>query len=1082
MEDFFRKWKFIICTAFLMLFTNYFPHLHANPGETSGAALTLKNSGIKVLHFKKLTIEDGLTTSEVSTIVQDKKGFIWISTPAGLNRYDGYTIKQYKSDSYKKNSISSNDVIDLAIDSQGRLWVATNNGLNLYNENEDNFTVYHKHQDNEQSLSSNSISKLFVDSQNRLWIGTRSGFNLYHPETDTFTRYQYDINNPESSFRQGKVRAFNEDNKGRLWIGTASGSKMSHQGLSIFEPESETFTHFDHDPDDPTSLQRGSVMTVLKTSDGKIWVGTSEAGLSKYLPAENAFRHIPIIYENMEEVPKTGIQTEYLNGGIVDLNGNIWLVTDGGGLLRFNPSHDSFIQYTQDVANPAGLNTNVLNSIFEDNVGTLWVGTLTQGINILDPHTERFNHILPKVALEQFNHGSIHSIAELSDGRVLVGTSREGMAIFDPETNSLTQIFEEKTDGYISRRAAGIYLYESNKVLVGSDQGLYTYNIDTGEKSYIPLVEKNSDALLRIAAIFRSRDGIFWLSTAGQGMMSLDLESRQITRYPFAANNNDFDEDSLSSYYPRDIIEDNAGNLWIATIRGLNKFDRKTGTFKHYINNPDQETSLPVNKIYKILPEGEDELWLATNDGLILFNKMTEQFTVYSGSDGLPDNTIYCMTGTKDNLWLATNKGLSRWDRKKRQAKNYYMADGLQSDEFNTGGCSIGKSGTLYFSGINGFNYFKESDIYDDTHLLSLLISEIRLDDKIVHPNSDNKVEIPYNTNVLQLEFRAFDYMSPERTNYWIKLDNFDEDWRSIGNKNNTIYTNLGKGEYTFRVKAVSPVGVESNEVRLLLYKESHPLLSGVAIFIYILLLVLLLTLYTIAHKRQLLYQKDIASRERKLSTELRQLSVHLQSAREEERASVARELHDELAQILVAIKLELSWILSALERQELEKVISRMPEINQSVDSCVKSVRNIATGLRPSILDDMGLISALEWYVNGVSKRANLQLSFNTNCETIEFSKELSINIYRIVQETVTNVIKHSGANKLSISCMQVNSEFLLRIQDNGIGIIKEDMEKMGHWGLIGIRERVATFNGVVNVSAILPTGTSIEVRIPLV
>jgi len=170
----------------------------------------------------------------------------------------------------------------------------------------------------------------------------------------------------------------------------------------------------------------------------------------------------------------------------------------------------------------------------------------------------------------------------------------------------------------------------------------------------------------------------------------------------------------------------------------------------------------------------------------------------------------------------------------------------------------------------------------------------------------------------------------------------------------------------------------------------------------------------------------------------------------------------------------------STLENEENTTILPRIPEIIQIIDASMSSVRTIAMGLRPSVLDDIGLIPAIKWYLSEVSSRANIKSSFRSNCEDIQLSKDLSINIYRIVQETITNVIKHANCKTLKLSAMLNNNEFQLRVADDGIGISHEDINKTGHFGLIGIRERVANFNGELEIRSNKPSGMVITITFP--
>ncbi len=1073
-------WKFMIrmlspyatlflLVCFLCLNNTIKAEIKSQEILASQVAPVIKKNGAKTLHFKKLTIDDGLTTSEIRSTVQDNQGYIWIGTASGLNRYDGSSVKQYLNDSLEKNTLSNNSVNDLVVDSLGRLWIATSDGLNRYDEVSDSFVIYRADKNNIDSIDSSSIAKLFIDSNQNLWVGTRSGINRYVPSTDSFINYQYNENAPLKSFRRGKVRAFHEDNEGMIWIGTTSGSKVSHQGLTIFNPKTETFSHFDHDPNDSASIQRGSIKDIFQSPDGRIWVVSYLGGLSEYLPDSHSFRRIFVPENLLDRVQKV----------LVDSRQKIWFVTGGKGLILFEPSSLTFTQYIKDGDRPEGLNSNRLLSAFEDRDGLIWFGSIESGLNIFDYRTERFNHLIPGVQIPEFNDGSIRSVNEIDEETIVLGTSMQGIVIYNPKKDSFTQIFEEAINGFKTTRAFSVISLGERKVLVGTNSGVYILNLDNHEKHLIPINPNNPNYTVNILSIFKSNDGMFWLLSAGNGLFKLNLEKELITTFPYAANNEDFDESMLSSYYPRHMLEDDQGYLWIATIRGLNRFDRSTQTFKHFVHDKDNPASLPENKIYQIIEEDSAQIWLATNNGLILFNKESETFKRFTTKNGLPNNNIYCMVKKDNYLWLATNEGLSRWHRKDFSTTNYFKEDGLQSNEFNTFGCNKGKTGTMYFAGINGLNSFKAEDVVIKALAAPLLITDVKLEDKSIQFSKESIIDIPYYNAFIQLEFRVLDYSAPDRINYQIKLENFDKEWREIGNNSNTTYTNLSAGRYTFRVRASNQHGIKSRETQLIFNKKSHPLLSNWALSLYILILLSLIYFYIYSHQRQITIHKDIAKRESKLSSELRQLSVHLQNAREEERASIARELHDELAQILVAIKLEISWIQSTLNRDKAVSVLSRMPEIQGVVDACVESVRNMATGLRPPVLDDMGLVPALDWYVSNACQRANLRILFTTNCETIHLSRELSINVYRIVQETVTNVIKHANARKLSVSCYLKEQIFHLRIRDDGVGMNEFDMDKKGHYGLIGIRERVATYDGTVIISTNKPSGTVIDVTI---
>jgi signal transduction histidine kinase len=365
-----------------------------------------------------------------------------------------------------------------------------------------------------------------------------------------------------------------------------------------------------------------------------------------------------------------------------------------------------------------------------------------------------------------------------------------------------------------------------------------------------------------------------------------------------------------------------------------------------------------------------------------------------------------------------------------------------------------------------------------------LTIAEMNVDGRI-YDLTGNNIVLPYNSKLIEIHYQ-YQYQNLQQeqqqipVNYRIRLEGFEQNWRDNQHASKATFTNLAAGDYRFTVRALSD-GRAVAEASIEFSREAHPLLSSAAYFLYFSFLVIWLVFYTSNHQRQLNAHKVAAEREHTLASELRSLSLHLDKTREEERATVARELHDELAQVLVAIKLEMNWIHTTLERNDSLAVISRMPDINKTIETCVNSVKNIAMGLRPSVLDDMGLIPAISWYVDNTSKRANLQAEFYTNCEELKVSKHLAINIYRMVQETISNVIKHSGASKVVVSAVLDINEFTLKVADNGCGINDANLEKLGHYGLIGLRERVASFDGKVSIQNKPASGLAIEIVIPV-
>jgi two-component sensor histidine kinase len=212
---------------------------------------------------------------------------------------------------------------------------------------------------------------------------------------------------------------------------------------------------------------------------------------------------------------------------------------------------------------------------------------------------------------------------------------------------------------------------------------------------------------------------------------------------------------------------------------------------------------------------------------------------------------------------------------------------------------------------------------------------------------------------------------------------------------------------------------------------------------------------------------------------ELRNLTRHLQSVREEERTSIAREMHDELGQKLTAQKMELSWLKTKLPQKNKTLLKSVDATLTLS-DSIIESVHRISAELRPKILDELGLGPTMEWQAEEFEKRTGIQCKVNIDPEDIKLDKELSTSLFRIFQESLTNVARYAKASKVDISLFQMGGVLELRIQGNGKGISGDDLTKSNSFGLLGMRERVRYLGGEFSIDG-KNKGTTIKVKIPM-
>jgi len=230
---------------------------------------------------------------------------------------------------------------------------------------------------------------------------------------------------------------------------------------------------------------------------------------------------------------------------------------------------------------------------------------------------------------------------------------------------------------------------------------------------------------------------------------------------------------------------------------------------------------------------------------------------------------------------------------------------------------------------------------------------------------------------------------------------------------------------------------------------------------------------------------KDISERKKaernlkRTSVRLRELTAHLQCIREEERSRIAREIHDELGQVLTALSLDLRWLKKRLpaEQMELHEKIQSMAEL---ITATVSSISRICSELRPAILDDVGLSAAIEWQAEEFTSRTGIACDIRTDPPEIKLSEELSVAVFRIFQETLTNIVRHARASKVEVQLRLTPSEFSMKVCDDGIGIEITGPQKVKTFGLLGVKERVRGFGGELNLTAGDTGGTCLDIVIP--
>ena len=751
---------------------------------------------IKNIRFKHMTVDDGLSNSWVHSILQDKYGFMWFGTDAGLDRFDGYSFREYKNNFRDTNSISSSCIMSMLKDSRGELWIGTREGLNLYDRKKDRFVKYFK-------VQQQPIWSIAEDKDKNLWIGATSNFWRYNLESDSVDTY----NLPEKS---EIARTIFVDSRNNVWIGT-------YYGLLLYDKEKNSFVQYYHDDNDSSSLGNNNIFSILEDKAGRLWIGT-QAGLdlftnSQYRPQKGIFEH----YQN-DNKDESSISNGKILSLFEDDKHNLWIGTENGGLDRIDLANfqnrvNTFIHFKNDPSLGTSLSNNSIYSLCQDEQGNIWIGTYGDGINRINLQEDKFIHLKSELNNKRsLNNSQVNTFMEEEDF-LWIGTEG-GLNRYNKRKDTFTHFVNNPSDkrSIGSNAVWAICKDKHENLWVGTWGGglnKFNYKTETFEHYYNDPKDTNSIGSNNIFSIIEDSRGNLLIGTIGGGLNIFDRKKKVFTR--FNNSNSGIYTNAVSA-----IIEAKNGDIWLVDETSIERFDITTKNFEHFTHSADDSTSLSSNKVISIFEDSKGNFWAGTNAGLNLFNRSTKGFTCYRTENGLPDNSINSiLEDDLGNLWIGTDKGLSKFNNAvnlpaKPEFRNYTHEDGLQGNGFGHRSCCKSSDGLMYFGGSNGFNVFDPDNVPKNSYVPPVVVTNFQIFNRHVNIGErglgketgvDDTLILSHSQSVFSFDFAALNYIASSKNQYAYMMEGFDKNWFYIGTKHTTTYTNLNTGKYVFRVK-----------------------------------------------------------------------------------------------------------------------------------------------------------------------------------------------------------------------------------------------------------------------------------------
>ncbi|WP_207422351.1 hybrid sensor histidine kinase/response regulator [Desertivirga brevis] len=822
--------------------------------------------------FQRLTSLEGLSQSNVTSVVQDKKGFVWVGTTDGLNQYDGYKFKVFRHNSTRKGSISNNNVVSTFVDKAGVLYVGTHEGgLNVYNYATNSFTSYRHNPKNSSSISSDRVTAIYEDHKGELWIGTEGGLDIFDRKRKVFIHF-------EGKLVSNLIRAVTEDKSNNLWIGT-------EDGISVIAADRKSSITYRNIPGDEKSLSANGIRAIFTDSRGNVWIGTAFGGLNvlrRKSKAFSRFKHKP--------GDSSSLLGDYVPGICESRDGKIWVATNWG-VSVFDEDSASFENHISDPYNSKSLIDNGLNGIYCDLEGNIWVSSIV-GLSVKDFHPPKFAHYLNIPGrLESLGSKEVFSFYEDSRQRVWIGL-REGFDEFDRKSKTfihhrfkpggqrvgtVTSFLEDSRNNFwIGTFDAGLQIYDREK---GTFKAVKGYNSIT--KQEVPL-----------------RD-IWYIKEGTKGDIYISTFTTGIFKYNFR------DDCFYSLSWPgktlpgRGVTALHIGKdetLYIGTnIEGLYRINQQKGVFQQYTHNAKNASSISSNNIIQLHEDIKGRLWIGTNNGLNLM-KGSGIFQAFGEHEGVSNNTINSIEEDyQGNLWLGTNKGLTRFKPDTRSFKIFSVKDGLQHNDFLPRASFALYKGEILFGGLNGFNLFNPSQINVNSFVPPVYITNFQLFNKPVplgekdSPLKKSIIEtktivLKYWQSVFSFEFVSLDFSGIKNIQYAYKLEGFEKDWNFIGPENKASYTNLDPGEYTFLVKSTNTDGVWSKSPTRLTIIITPPFWMTVwfKVLVFVLVAGSIYSIYLYRINKIKAQKAELEKQVEERTAEVRQKASELQDMNEE--------------------------------------------------------------------------------------------------------------------------------------------------------------------------------------------------------
>lgn len=1006
------KFLFVICISVGLLFVS------------SGLAAKAQ---VQEYQISYLTVEDGLSHNEVTSIAQDDEGFMWFGTRRGLNRFDGKEFINYGPKADMGAKVSDVCIEKIFYDSKGRIWIGTKySGCLYYDTLRDRFVD----PPGADRLRNSRIISFDEDTKGNVYVGSL-GAGLI--------RFNADNESMDDLFRKGQFRGvICIDDTLLLW--------GNDKGLSFMGTEKEVDTReLSEESLAPTQI-------IVDKQKPYLWIVGWRLGLVCYNYYDQTMTEIAI-----------PAFTSRLNGGLSllqDTAGDIWVGTKGKGLFKYNVKQAVFqkIEIRPTLGGVIKKGYDVILDIFQDRAGDIWLATEGGGVVRLAKKKGFYTYG------EDSGIGECHitAIFEDADGLLWVGTREHGLFLRNKE-GKFTKIINTDTV-FVNRNEAhyvrNIYQSGDGRIWVCFESSLFV--IDNNDNGGIELVRaakylNSPDLFFRKPLDLVEADDSLWVATDMEGVKLFRKNKAGVyeTKYGF---NRVLGEKKSRVYWVSHLDLDKQNRLWVGANKGLFLYDKEQGALQPISNLVKGNNQCVKETILALHSDINGNLWFATPSGL---NTLTEQIDGsyhlhgFTKKDGLVNvfiNSI--LSDNEGNIWVSTNSGISKLDIEQREFSNYHKSDGIPHVDFSESVGWVGKDGCLYFGGQGGLVYFHAPTIRNDIYQPPLVITKFKILNENVRIekngvltesiNVQQRIELNHKQNEFSIEFAALDYKSPYMNQYAYWLEGRDTNRVSLGNRPFVSFSNLAPGEYKLHLYGTNRNGKWSGNERVLeinILPAPWKTMYALAAYIFV-IIGIVMYIVSVSRKQERLAQSV------EMEKALRENQRRLDEDKLRFFTNVSHEIRTPLTLILSPVSELLGKDLYKLGYDTIQQKISTVYQNGSKLLELVSQLlefRKISAEKNRLYASENNLSEFLKQICKpfedyAISKNIKFKLDVGAAEIPLFFDVE---KMGVVINNLISNAIKYAGQpGRVNLKVTEEEHCLLISISNNGKGISSADIQ----------------------------------------